>query len=651
MGIKQDINRIVFSGDRIDSEKLYRDVDSYEYVSFDLFDTLVKRNVSEPTDIFSIIERKIGKEFKEKRIEAEKKARLESNNNEIQIDDIYAYFPSEDRDTLLSLEIDIELDAIVRNNEILDVYNRCISNGKTVLITSDTYWPEFAIKKLLSRNGIGGYKALYLSSSTQKIKRDGSLFNALIINERIDPQKVVHIGDSLKNDYIPAHRIGIKAILIPRYLRNTKFRGIGNNKTIELNYLNHFINNTIPNYKDPYYEFGYSQFGKLLFGYVHWIHDEAKKRGINKLYFFARDGYIIKLAYEACISDKSIETYYIEVSRRSLRCPILWMDSSNDAIIKKLTNAKLVSLESIFDGIGLEIGKYNNEIKKFGLTRESVFDRKHIEKDERLIGLITQIKQDIISNSKSEYELIMKYLGEKMMSGHFGVVDIGYAGSMQCYLQQALTYRGIEHDISGFYLGVTDSYKKNTYSGVRLDLNGYLFDYYHNKYSVDTRSSFVGLFETLFLEQGGSVKRYTEKDGQVIPERYPYEYELDGKPTEDLSIIRRIQGGALDFLTRASTDRLLELLKCAPEEYFYGLYRIGTAPRRSDIIMFGDISFYDEGITRKLANPACIIHYIVNPRQMKNDFLQCRWKAGFLKRLFKIPLPYQKIYYALKRIG
>lgn len=40
----------------------------------------------------------------------------------------------------------------------------------------------------------------------------------------------------------------------------------------------------------------------------------------------------------------------------------------------------------------------------------------------------------------------------------------------------------------------------------KLSLHGYLFDFYNNVNSVDKRSPFVGLYETLFLEQKGSVK-------------------------------------------------------------------------------------------------------------------------------------------------
>lgn len=48
----------------------------YDVVSFDIFDTLLKRNVLHPTDIFSIMEKKVSDtvpNFKRHRIDAERK--------------------------------------------------------------------------------------------------------------------------------------------------------------------------------------------------------------------------------------------------------------------------------------------------------------------------------------------------------------------------------------------------------------------------------------------------------------------------------------------------------------------------------------------------------------------------------------------------
>ena len=358
----------------------------------------------------------------------------------------------------------------------------------------------------------------------------------------------------------------------------------------------------------------------------------------------------MKQAYDICIDDAVIRTHYLEVSRRSLRGPILWMNFNYDKVLDMVVNAKLVSIRSIFDGLGLEISEYKEQLSAFEISQDTIYDRSTIREDEKLKSLILSLEDEIVANSKTEYDALSEYLKTNDVSGKFGIIDIGYAGSMQRYLQQTLNQLGIAHEISGFYLAVADYYTKNDSADNPLDLNGYLFDFKHDSSAVDTRSSYVGLFETLFLEQGGSVKRYVQENGRICVERYPYEYYRDGVPTEDFIKIKSLQQGALDFVKVAAADKNLERFEYSVDDLFYGIYESGVNPKKHDLELFSNIEFYDEGITAKLAEAKSLVYYLSHVKQLKRDFLSCRWKIGFMKKLFKINLPYQRIYQKMKRV-
>lgn len=652
MVLMQFMKDVLNSGNSDCIAHLEQIIQPFQHVSFDLFDTLVKRNVNEPEDIFEIVESKVGNNFKEKRIEAEKIARellINKEKEEVTLNEIYTYLSASDKEQLIQTELSIEMECIVPNLKMLDIYKKCLKAGKKVYITSDIYWRHTDIEKLLKDKGYEGYTYLYLSSEQNKTKKTGTLFKALLVEENINPHELIHIGDSWKSDIWSAKKQGIHTFHIPRKLVNIKYRGDMNISSITMKYLNHFINNTIPKTEDFYYCFGYSQLGKLLWGYSKWIYKYLKKNNINKLFFFARDGFIMKKAFDICIEDAAIQTYYLKVSRRSLRGPILWIDCSSEKILKMVVNAKLISLQSIFDGIGLNIENYKDIIAKYGFTLNSTFDRKNIYNNTNLSNLLNDIKTDIIENSKSEFRALQKYLKQNNVEGRFGVVDIGYAGSMQCYLQQILTILGIEKDIYGFYLGVADFYTKNELPGITFRINGYLFDKKNQPGTKDIRSSFVGLFESFFLEQDGSVKRYIGEE-EVHAERYPYEYVINGAITKDIYKIKCIQEGALDFVRNVKQDVILNSFEYEPYELFEGIYQTGTAPTKKDIEMFADIVFYDEGETEKLAAPKNRLYYIFHPQQLKSDFLKCRWKIGFLKRLMYIPINYQRLYEVIKKI-
>ena len=131
----------------------------YKYVSFDIFDTLILRNVSKPVDIFEIVEveyNKIHEEklsnFKNLRIEAELTARKNTSKEEITINEIYDNLKFDNKDEIKELEIQIEKSFIVKNPEMFEIYNKCLENGLKVIITSDMYLPQEIIEDVLKNN-------------------------------------------------------------------------------------------------------------------------------------------------------------------------------------------------------------------------------------------------------------------------------------------------------------------------------------------------------------------------------------------------------------------------------------------------------------------------------------------------------------------
>ena len=614
----------------IDTAGIIKQIEGYDIVSFDIFDTLLKRNVKKPTDVFIYMEKKYNKEgFFYERIEAEKKARAKKNT-EITLKDIYKEMTFD----FSKEELETESELLVRNDWIMPVYKKALLS-KIVIITSDMYLPEDYITQILKREKIEGYRRLYLSSTIGKTKRSGELFD-FILDELGNEKKIIHIGDSLKADYYIPRRKKIDAIHIPTNISKRTFQLKKEN--IECNILDSFLNNTSPIDQNEYYRFGYEKFGMFLWGYSRWLYKSIKNSGIDNVYFFSRDGMIMKKAFDVLFDD--VQTHYLEVSRRALRVPILWMNYELKYVINMISPSKLVSLTTIFDGIGLDIKNYAGLVKRHGFELNSTFDRKDILNNRDLNELYSELSCDIENVSKQEYRLLAKYINQNKLAGNFAIVDIGWSGGMQRYLVETLNKLGIKSYIKGYYIGVADYYKRNVEVIPSLDLNGYLFDFLHDNNAIDKRSAFVGLFETLFLEQGGSVKNYKEENGYVTSNRLPYEYIQNGKPTFEYQCVMDIQKGALDFIKKIGNINI----ELSADTLFKGVAETGLRPKYRDIKMFADFRFFDEGETQYLAKPKSILFYMFNLKALKIDFLSSRWKIGFMKRLFKLDLPYEKIY-------
>lgn len=621
-------------------------------ISFDIFDTLINRSVPNPQDVFDIVESKYNstfenkiEDFKGKRIKAEKNARQHTTSEEILLDDIYKELVCKegiDKNQLEKLEIETEKQVCYANPKFKNIYQKYIDNGYKVIVVSDMYLTKDVIEEILLSNGYTRYSHLYLSSETFKTKRTGSLFKEILKLEGIKASELVHYGDNLKSDVLQPMKLGIKF----KHVKRAQYSG---SKGFQM--LSAFINRYCPYHKNDYYEnFGYTAFGPLLYGYCLWLAKQFQTKGLNKVYFLSRDGYIIKKAFDKIFPLSDIHEFYLEVSRRSLRVPTLWMNYSLNTLLSMIGDPISISLKSIFDGVGLDMDSYNDEINDYGFTEDTIFFRKKIEENTKLTDLYNHLLPDILSHSKKEYKELCDYLEEVNISGKFAIVDIGWTGGMQRSLKNALDSMGIPNEIYGFYTGVTEMYKKN-FDGTNQNLFGFLFDFLHNKDSIDDRSPFVGLYETLFLEGRGSVKCYQKTNGHSQAVRYPYEYAHNGKLDEVYYIVQQIQHAALRFVEDATKYGLLSYSDLKPADYFCNLRQVGTNPTKDEIKYLGNLTFYDEGKTNHLVSCGSWGGYVLHPNQLKKDLASSRWKIGFLRRLLKINLPYLLIYKKLKKIS
>ena len=87
-----------------------------------------------------------------------------------------------------------------------------------------------------------------------------------------------------------------------------------------------------------------------------------------------------------------------------------------------------------------------------------------------------------------------------------------------------------------------------------------------------------------------------------------------------------------------------------PGIMFSNFYETGTDPRSSDVKAFGDFDYFDNGDCFKLAKPKGFVSYILSPGKLKKDLYDSRWKVGFLKGLFKLPMDYLKMFNRLVKM-
>jgi len=179
-------------------------------VSFDVFDTLLLRNVPHPQDIFTIIEEKHQiYNFKKKRIQAEIQARKTNFYNEITLNEIYQFLPNID----MAYEIEVEKESLFLNLEIYDLYQYAKDLNKTIIVISDMYLDKETLSQILHKNHLDAIEKIYVSSEYRLTKKEGALYERVLQDLNIkNPNNVLHIGDNTLSDVIMAKEKGINSI-------------------------------------------------------------------------------------------------------------------------------------------------------------------------------------------------------------------------------------------------------------------------------------------------------------------------------------------------------------------------------------------------------------------------------------------------------
>lgn len=206
--------------DRCEIEKV---ISQYDIVSFDLFDTLVKRNVSCVRDIHAIVAQELKKmtgtcieNYVDKRLNAERRVRKTSSFAEITLNEIIEGLEDiqeKDRRLLYDLEIKTEIDHCCSCDFGHALFEYSLRNAGEVIITSDMYLPIDAIALILEKCGYDCVSNVFLSSVWRETKREGSLFNR-VKSSYPKSKSFLHIGDNYRSDYISARKMGFQAVLV-----------------------------------------------------------------------------------------------------------------------------------------------------------------------------------------------------------------------------------------------------------------------------------------------------------------------------------------------------------------------------------------------------------------------------------------------------
>ena len=378
----------------------------YEYVSFDIFDTLVKRNVRNVPDVFYLVQVQFNnsknakiklENFMEQRIEAEKLALKKLNKESVSLNEIYEFikYDKDIKEELKEIEKSVEYEVIQKNNEIFELYDFCKKNNKKIIAISDMYFDGKFLNDILKKNDIIVHKC-FSSSDYGVTKSSGNLFKSVLDNLKINPNQIVHIGNSFKSDYLQHKKMGIDSIRIV----NKTYKEIENiyinddeYEKIIFNSLDTYIKNNLTT--NFYYNIGFGKFGCLLYGFCNWLYKNLSEKNIRKVYFLSRDGFIVKKAFEILYPNKELDIKYLYISRRAIRVPTLFLHSDFRDLKDNINMSNYFDLNTFIKRLGLK----RSDVEKYITTRiEKEFSKDEFFKSNEVERFYKNIQKIVIEN-------------------------------------------------------------------------------------------------------------------------------------------------------------------------------------------------------------------------------------------------------------
>lgn len=346
-----------------------------EYVSFDVFDTLLLRPFWFPTDLFTFMEPDVTQmlgtadtiRFEGLRREAEQLARqyaIGSNVNsfgEVTLDDIYASLcrlcpqlkPYAER--IKQLEIACELRFCYARKTALELVEFAQDMGKKIICVSDMYLSSQVIGQMLAKSGYTGIGHIFVSCESGTNKHGGSLYRYVQQKLGAKPSAFVHIGDNIHSDVNKAREIGWNAFHLPKasdcmgnqvpgyqfgslfhrlYRNNTgpRFTSYGFDYFFGMRCHLAVAANRL--YDDPFVpinpdsdfnanpvRIGYFAVGPYLLAIAQWLAELCHSESFERMNFVARDGWLPMQAFEAIkpiygLTD--ISSDYLYISRKTV---------------------------------------------------------------------------------------------------------------------------------------------------------------------------------------------------------------------------------------------------------------------------------------------------------------------------------------------
>jgi FMN phosphatase YigB (HAD superfamily) len=504
---------------------------SVRVLSLDCFDTLLWRNCQAPIDVFA----DCGGIWR--RTRAEHRARLQrrfsDGMSEVSIEAIHQALRPTAEDGRVIAAVEAELAAEARHcfafAPTVALMRAAKAKGLKVIVVSDTYLAEAQLRALIE--AAAGPEVVSLidrifCSCDFGMQKAGGLFEPVLEALGLPPQAVVHVGDNKKADQIAPAALGIHGVHFRQFDATAEQRQRLEAaaaaildpaaRTSRPVLQPHRAPVSLRTETDPVWLLGHDVLGPLLHAFASWVEAEAAALGDAKIVFLLRDGHLPQRVFEALTGRA---TAAAEISRFTARRAGFTDEAAIAGYLAGESRHNRVKL------LARQLGLSREEGEKIGRHGQAGFEQE---------ALKPQNVRKIVERSQVFAEKLFAHLarqgverGDRVM-----LVDLGYNGTVQDYLEGALTQRfGLR--LAGRYLLLREEAETG------FDKKGFLDARHFDFNALHAIAGPIALIEQLCTIAQGSVESYTASGEPVR--------KAAGPKGAQNAIRDRIQDGCVAF--------------------------------------------------------------------------------------------------------
>lgn len=622
-------------------------VDSrYKIVSFDLFDTLIRRKVVSPDHVFWAIGEKFevatngavsAEEFYSARHLAGHLSQTNArklSREDTTLQEIYDVFVSvipvayKYKEFLIQLEMDEEAKVLEIYPFGKELFDLAKTEGKKILIASDQYLPINFLKKLIGDMGYQDYEHFFLSGDVGLLKTTGSLYEWITMRFNVNRNEILHIGDNQYVDEYWARRKGLAGVASPRSDRLVGHAGVDSAIAVHpslasyavANYVNTLADQSVlsgKHHEKGALDFiGYCFYGPILTYLAHWLAQKLNGE-VDRIWMLARDGEGLFKVFKRLYPELSDRVDYVYASRRMIAYPtgalsgvevfrhyssMIQTDISVKEFLQRISGpqADFTCIADSFD---------SNDKINVPYVREKL----KVAIDELCAELRVKCRSSEHNDLRDYYMSLTK--GAKKI----GVFDIGWRGNLQRGLENIFASSDVE--IKGYYIGKIyedELYKDEIYS------DSFAFSYNYPPQVFEDINHNIWPLEFIFGGTELSAVGVRRNNDTWLP---IFE-ESTSKKNEALKFADRLQESAMRFIEDYKTwGKDIQAASSQQKQAVKLICEFLARPRRCDAEIFHEFTWamnIDDGAKSLIAVPKND-----SGRQISKARANSSWPAGF----------------------